>query len=57
MKIKVEVSQAELAEMGAESVVELQEMLIEQLDDGVTGDDGEAGQDWMSTYTIEVVQV
>lgn len=55
MKIKIEVTPAELQEMGADSADELKQMLIEQLDEGVVGDDGDAGADWLSSYTVDVV--
>lgn len=54
MKITVDVTQDELAEMNLDTPEELKERLLEQLDDGVTGDAGEAGQDWMVSYQIEV---
>ena len=55
MKITAEVTPAELQEMGAENADELKEMLIKQLDEGVVGGDGEAGADWLSGYTVDVV--
>ncbi|WP_198173438.1 hypothetical protein [Cupriavidus sp. USMAA2-4] len=54
MRIGVEVTPAELQEMGADSADELKLMLIEQIDEGVVGDDGEAGADWLSGYTVDV---
>lgn len=56
MKIKVEVTADEMAEMGADTVAELEEALRHQLDN-CTDDEGEAGVDWLVSYDVEIVQV
>lgn len=56
MKIKVEVTADEMAEMGADTVAELEEALRHQFDN-CTDEEGEAGVDWMVSYDLEVVQV
>lgn len=57
MKIKVEVTSDELAEMCCDTKKELEEQLRDQIDNGVASDDGEAGVDWMVEYDLEVVVV
>ena len=57
MIIKVEVSQAELAEMYCDSVKEFTDQLRHQLNDAVCDDAGGVGEDWMADYTLEVVVV
>lgn len=57
MLIKVEVSQAELAEMYCDSVEEFTEQLCHQLSDAVCDDAGGVGDDWLAAYTLEVVIV
>lgn len=54
MKIKVEVSEQELAEMCCDSVEEFSEQLRHQLDDAISDDEGGAG-DWMVEYNLEVI--
>jgi hypothetical protein len=56
MRIKVEVTADEMAEMGADTVAELEEALRHQLDN-CTDDEGGAGVDWMVSYDFEIVQV
>lgn len=57
MKIKAEVSQAELDEMKLESADELKARVHEQIHDGVVGYDGEAGQDWLVEFELDVAVV
>ncbi|MBV7547403.1 hypothetical protein KW849_14020 [Pseudomonas sp. PDM26] len=57
MKIKVEVSDADLGAMLCESLGEFEQEFRNQLDNGVVTDDGGAGSDWMSEYKLEIVKV
>ncbi|VWC49492.1 hypothetical protein BLA13014_07599 [Burkholderia aenigmatica] len=57
MKIKVEVTSDELAEMYCDTTKELEEQLRDQIDNGVASNEGEAGVDWMVGYDLEVVLV
>lgn len=57
MKIKVEVSEGELDQMGCDSVEEFTEQLREQLDDAVMDDEGGIGKDWIVRYDLEVTVV
>lgn len=57
MKIKVEVSKAELEEMYCDSVEEFTQQLRHQLDDAITDDDGNVGEDWMVEYDLQVTVV
>lgn len=57
MKIKVEVSQAELGEMEFDSVEEFKARMLAQIQDGVVGDDGEAGVDWLVEVDLDVAVV
>lgn len=56
MKIKVEVTKAELNEMGCDSPDELKRDLLDQLDN-CHDDEGCSGQEWLCGYTIEVTVV
>lgn len=56
MKISVEVTQAELSQMDA-TPEELKAALIEQLDKGVTTDDGGGCVDDLPVYTVTVTVV
>ncbi|MCM3581876.1 MULTISPECIES: hypothetical protein [Ralstonia] len=55
MKIKVEVTRDELEEMDCDSPEEFGTYLRNQIDNGVSSDDGEVGVDWMVDYELEVV--
>lgn len=57
MKFKVEVSQAELDEMEFDSVEEFKARMLAQIQDGVVGDDGEAGVDWLVEADLDVAVV
>lgn len=57
MEILIKVSQAELDEMGCDSVAEFEQEIRHQLDNGVVTDDGGNGTDWMVDYELEIVQV
>lgn len=57
MKIRIEVTDAELDEMGCDSLPEFELSMRGQLDDGVITDDGGAGSDWMVDYELEIVKV
>lgn len=57
MKFKIEVTAAELDEMGCDSIAEFEQEIRHQLDNGVVTDDGGNGTDWMVGYELEVVQV
>lgn len=54
MKIKVEVTAAELSSMNLDSVDAFSERIRYQLDECVA-QDGEAGLDWMERYELDVV--
>ena len=54
MKIKVEVSPAELAEMRCDTPEEFATQLRHQLDNGIVSNDGEAGTDWMCRYELDI---
>lgn len=56
MNIKIEVTDADLEEMACDSLAEFERAVRNQLDNGVVGDDGEAGVDWMAEYKLEVVK-
>lgn len=55
MKITVEATRDEMHEMGADTPDELKQLLLEQLNEGVLGHDGEIGEDWMSPFSLDVV--
>lgn len=57
MKIKVEVTDADLEKMLCDSPEEFEQALRNQIDNGVVTDDGGAGSDWMSEYQLEIVKV
>lgn len=57
MKIRIEVTFADLQSMQCDSLSEFKEKFQDQIDNGVVGDDGEVGTDWMCDYEIEIVQV
>lgn len=57
MKIKVEVTNAELELMNCDSLKEFEEQLRHQIDKGVVTDDGGIGLDWMCGYELEIVQI
>jgi hypothetical protein len=57
MKIKIEVTQAELDEMEFESADECKERMRAQIEDGVVGTDGEAGEDWLVDFELDIVVV
>lgn len=57
MKIKVEVSDADLEAMLCDSLEEFEQEFRSQLDNGVVTDDGGAGSDWMCEYQLEIVKV
>jgi len=57
MKIKIEVTDADLDEMGCDSVAEFETAIRQQLDNGVVTDDGGAGEDWMCGYELAVIKV
>ena len=54
MKIKVEVTTAELEEMQCDSAEEFKAQLLHQLDEAVVDDEGGAGADWLCGYTLDV---
>lgn len=54
MKIRVEVTQAELDEALADDLKDFVKMLRSQLDDAIVTDDGGNGLDWMPSYELEV---
>lgn len=56
MKIRIEVSLAELDEMGCDTIAEFEQDIRHQLDNGIVTDDGGNGTDWMVAYELEVVQ-
>lgn len=57
MRIKVEVTDADLEEMASDSLEEFEREFRNQLDNGVVTDDGGAGVDWMADYHLEIVNV
>lgn len=57
MKIKVEVTQADLEDMLCDSLEDFENQFRHQLDNGVVDDEGGAGSDWMSEYQLEIVKV
>lgn len=57
MKIKIEITDAELEEMFCDNVSEFEEQIRNQIDNGVTGEEGESGVDWMIEYQLEVIKV
>ena len=56
MKITIEVTAADLEEMGCDSLEEFERDIRHQLDNGVVADDGDTGVDWLADYELEVVQ-
>lgn len=54
MKIKVELTEAELKEMMCDSLHEFEEQLRHQIDNGVSDDEGCAGVDWIAEYDLEI---
>ena len=57
MKVRIEVTDADLDEMGCDTLDEFEKAIRYQLDNGVVGDDGSAGEDWIYAYELEVVKV
>ncbi len=57
MMIRIEVTDADLDEMGCDTLKEFEKSIRHQLDSGVVGADGSAGEDWMCEYTLEAVKV
>lgn len=57
MKVRVELTAAELAETGCDSVAEFEAGFFRQLNDGIIGDAGEVGEDWLPGFTVEIVLV
>lgn len=57
MKIKIEVKNAELEEMGCDTVGQFEKHIRNHIDNGVSSDDGEAGVDWMCEYQLEIVVI
>jgi hypothetical protein len=53
MKIKVELSSDELAEMQFESIEEFMNQMVYQLNDAVLTRNGNAGADWMVDYQLD----
>lgn len=47
MKVRVELTAEELEEAGCDSVEEFKAGFVHQLNDGIIGDAGEAGEDWL----------
>lgn len=56
MKIRIEVTDEDLDEMGCASLSEFEQAMRHQLDNGIVTDDGGAGVDWMCVYQLEVVK-
>lgn len=56
MKIAIEVSKAELEEMMS-TPEEFKRDFLAQLNDGVIGDEGSTGEDWLVGFTLEVTVV
>ncbi len=57
MKVRVELTADEVAEAGCDSVAEFEAVFLRQLNDGVIGDEGEVGEDWLPGFTVEIVLV
>ena len=57
MKITVQVTQSELDEMEFDSVSDFGPRMQAQIMDGVVGDAGEAGADWLVNFDLDVVVV
>lgn len=57
MIIRIEVSDAEIEEMDCASLEEFEELIRNQLDNGVVTSDGGAGSDWIAEYELEVVKI
>jgi hypothetical protein len=55
--IRIEVSDAEIEEMDCASLEEFEELIRNQLDNGVVTSDGGAGSDWIAEYELEVVKI
>jgi hypothetical protein len=53
MKIKIELSSDELAEMQFESIEEFMNQMVYQLNDAVLTLNGNAGADWMVDYQFD----
>lgn len=54
MKVRVELTRDELAEAGCDTVEEFTAGFLKQLNDGIIGDAGEVGEDWLPGFTVEV---
>ncbi len=57
MQVRVELTRAELGEAGCDTVEEFADGFLRQLNDGVIGDAGEVGEDWLPGFTVDVVLV
>ena len=57
MKVKVELSHEELEESGCDTVEEFKKSFVYQLNEGVIGDDGAVGEDWLPGFDVEVVLI
>lgn len=57
MKIKIEVTDADLEEMEVDTLEEFEKAMRHQLDNGVIDDEGGAGVDWMAEYQLEIVKL
>ena len=54
MKVNVELTREELEESGCDTVEEFKKGFVHQLNEGVIGDDGAVGEDWLPGFTVKV---
>lgn len=54
MKIRVEVTQADLDEVLADDLPDFERMLRHQLDEAISTDDGGNGRDWLPEYELQI---
>lgn len=57
MKIRIEVTKAELEERNCDSIAQFKEAIRHQIDEGVVTDDGGVGEDWMVEYDLDVTVI
>lgn len=57
MRVKVELTPEELEESGCDTVEEFKKGFVHQLNEGVIGDDGAIGEDWLPAFDVEVILV
>lgn len=57
MKIKIEVTNGEIEEMGCDSVEDFEKAIKHQIDNGIIDDEGGNGEDWMTEYELVITVI